>query len=73
MVKNITEYCETLVEFRNNTGKEEEEDKIIDNAFMLLIGQTTTMNFLINILYYYLNISYIIEGDCRYNHCSNKL
>ena len=53
MVENITEYCETLAEFRNNTGKEEQEDKIIDNGFMLLIEQTTTMSFLINILYYY--------------------
>ena len=53
MVENITEYCETLAEFRNNAGKEEQEDKIIDNDFMLLIEQTTTMNFLINILYYY--------------------
>ena len=53
MVENITEYCETLVKFRSNAGKEEQEDKIIDNAFMLLIEKTTTMNFLINILYYY--------------------
>ena len=53
MVKNITEYCKTLAEFRSNTGKEDQEDKIIDNGFMLLIEQTTTMNFLINILYYY--------------------
>ena len=53
MVQNITEYCKTLAEFRSNTGKEDQEDKIIDNGFMLLIEQTTTMNFLIDIYYYY--------------------
>ena len=53
MVENITEYCETLPEFQSNTGKEEQEDKIRDKDFMLLIEQTTTMNVLINILDYY--------------------
>ena len=54
MEENITEYCETLAEFRNNAGKEEQEDKIIDNGFILLIEQTTRKNFLIDIYYYYL-------------------
>ena len=51
MVQNITEYCKTLAEFRSNTGKEDQEDKIIDNGFMLLIEQTTRKNFLIDIYY----------------------
>ena len=54
MVEKITENCETLAEYRSNAGKEEQEDKIIDNGFMLLIEQTTRKNFLIDIYYYYL-------------------
>ena len=54
MVENITENCETLAEFRNNDGKEVQEDKIIDNGFMLLIEQTTRKSFLIDIYYHYL-------------------
>ena len=53
MEENITGYCETLAEFRNNAGKEEQEDKIIDNGFILLIEQTTRKNFLIDINYHY--------------------
>ena len=53
MVQNITEYCKTLAEFRSNTGKEDQEDKIIDNGFMLLIEQTSRKNFLIDINYHY--------------------
>ena len=53
MVQNITEYCKTLAEFRSNTGKEDQEDKIIDNGFILLIEQTTRKNFLIDINYHY--------------------
>ena len=60
MVENITENCETLAEFRNNDGKEVQEDKIIDNGFMLLIEQTTRKNFLIDVNYHY-SLSRVIK------------